>query len=88
VVILDADNPQDVLPLKGEGTVGKVHWYLDDVYLTEADQMITPVIRPSAGHHRVSLIDSLNKTSVSEFTVVTPKIALGTTNAVQILQFD
>ncbi|MDR2368349.1 MAG: transglycosylase domain-containing protein [Deltaproteobacteria bacterium] len=75
-VVMDGQNPH--LQLKSEGAVGLVHWYLDDRFVGTADKRATITIEPGPGPHKVSLMDSLNMTARSEFTVVekdSPKVA-------------
>ncbi|MDR2442522.1 MAG: hypothetical protein LBE31_03260, partial [Deltaproteobacteria bacterium] len=61
------------LPLKSEGTVGDVYWYVDDAFLTKSSVGTTPVIALTIGSHRVSLLDARGLTSKSEFKVLAPK---------------
>jgi hypothetical protein len=64
------DDERKSLPLKSEGAVGLVHWYLDDRYLETADHWATVIVDPGPGRHRLSLMDSRNMTAKSEFTVI------------------
>jgi penicillin-binding protein 1C len=85
-VILDGENPG--LPLKSEGTVGLVHWYLDDRFVGTAEGWEAPTVAPGPGRHKVSLMDSRNMTARSEFTVVGKEAPLLGAEGVRLLVFE
>ncbi|MDR1111469.1 MAG: penicillin-binding protein 1C [Deltaproteobacteria bacterium] len=79
---------RDVLPLKSEGTVGQVHWYLDGRFVATSESWAAPVISPGYGSHWVSVMDSRDMTARSSFTVVSRESVGGRGAATPILAFD
>jgi penicillin-binding protein 1C len=67
---LRADNEK--LPLKSEGTLSPVFWFVDDEFYQVALDGQTPVLALKPGSHRVSLVDSRNVMAQSEFEVLWP----------------
>jgi membrane carboxypeptidase/penicillin-binding protein PbpC len=83
---MDGKNP--TLPLKSEGAVGLVHWYLDDAFVGTAERWGAVTVEPGPGRHRVSLMDSRNMTARSEFTVVEAAPLDGGPDAARLLVFE
>lgn len=67
VIILERGG--DKIPLRCEGAQGRVHWFVDDEFLASGEAGFTPVLPLSPGAHKVSLVDSRNRTAGAEFTV-------------------
>jgi penicillin-binding protein 1C len=86
VVVMEGRNVS--LPLKSEGTVGLVHWYLDDRFVETAEHWATITVEPGPGPHKVSLMDSRNMTAKSEFTVVMKSLVASDRKDVPLLTFD
>ncbi|MDR2352924.1 MAG: penicillin-binding protein 1C [Deltaproteobacteria bacterium] len=68
IYLVDRIENQTFLPLKSEGTVGQVFWYVDGLFLGDDISFV----KLSPGHHVVSLLDSLNQTAKSSFLIKIP----------------
>ncbi|MDR0355892.1 MAG: transglycosylase domain-containing protein [Deltaproteobacteria bacterium] len=88
VVVMDENNPSDRLPLKSEGSVGRVHWFVDDVFLAAADNQTSPFVSLGSGPHVVTMIDSRSRVAKSEFSVVPPQTAVREIKPSSVLSFD
>jgi membrane carboxypeptidase/penicillin-binding protein PbpC len=60
----------DRIPLRSEGAMGLVRWYLDGEFVGAARPGSTPVVALTPGEHRVGLMDERELTAESGFTVV------------------
>jgi len=58
------------IPLRGEGTQGLVHWYVDEEFFHSAPAGQTPMLAMTPGRHKVTLVDSAGRTAGTEFTVL------------------
>jgi penicillin-binding protein 1C len=62
------------LPLKSEGAVGVVYWFLDGEFVAVAGPGRVPTLPLTPGRRRLSLVDSRDRVAYSEFTVLRPKV--------------
>ena len=58
------------IPLRCEGVMWPVHWFLNDEYFLSAGAEAAPILRLSAGSHRITLIDKNGRTAGSDFTIM------------------
>jgi penicillin-binding protein 1C len=68
--VIRQERETEAMPLKSEGTVGPVYWYMDGEFLAASLPGQTPVWPLKAGRHLLSLVDRKNQTAHSEFTVI------------------
>jgi penicillin-binding protein 1C len=57
----------EALPLKSEGALGPVWWYVDGEFFAVAGPGRTPILPLTPGQHVVTLVDNQNQTAKSEF---------------------
>jgi penicillin-binding protein 1C len=68
--VIKAEANEARLPLRSEGTYGPTHWFLDGEFFAVAGPGRAPLLSVAPGRHRVSLVDGLDRTALSEFTVL------------------